>query len=137
MQECYLQAWRTAARYDPDRGAALTWLLTMAHRRAVDRVRSSEATRRRDHGYGHRSAVPEYDSTAELATERVEAQQVRSALAGLTEGQREALCLAYFEGSTHREVADRLDIPLGTAKSRIRDGLHQLRTRLEGGRHDG
>ena len=106
-QETFLEAWRTASRFDPDRGSALSWLLTLAHRRAVDRVRSAEA-----------------------AATKIEAQRVRQAMGTLTDVQREALELAYFGGYTHTEVATMLDLPVGTAKTRIRDGLIRLRDLL-------
>ena len=103
-QEVYLDIWRTSARFDPSRGSALSWMMTIAHRTAVDRVRSSEA-----------------------AQASLEAQRVRRALATLTDAQRSAVELAYLGGYTHTEVAALLDLPLGTAKTRIRDGLIRLR----------
>jgi RNA polymerase sigma-70 factor (ECF subfamily) len=129
-QETFLEAWRTASRFDPDRGSAVSWLLTLAHRRAVDRVRSAEAAHRRDATYHDQNRPVEHDSTAEAATTRIEAQRVRTAMATLTHVQREALELAYFGGYTHTEVATMLDLPVGTAKTRIRDGLIRLRDAL-------
>lgn len=130
LQEVYLEVWRTAARFDPDRGSALSWLLTMVHRRAVDRVRSVEASSRREQTYHQTSPGTAHDSTAEEATVSLEAERVRQAVSDLTPTQREALELAYFGGYTHTEVASMLDLPLGTAKTRIRDGLIRLRDRL-------
>ena len=129
-QETFLEAWRTASRFDPDRGSALSWLLTLAHRRAVDRVRSAEAATRRDVAYEDANRVVEHDSTAEAAEASFEARRVRTALAGLTQVQREALTLAYYGGYTHTQVATMLDLPVGTAKTRIRDGLIRLRDLL-------
>ena len=126
-QEVYLQAWRTASRYDEQRGSALAWLMTLAHRRAVDRVRAAEAASRQDTAYHQRSHTVAHDTTAEAAESSMEARRVRSALAELTTVQREALELAYFGGYTHTEVATMLDLPVGTAKTRIRDGLIRLR----------
>jgi RNA polymerase sigma-70 factor (ECF subfamily) len=126
-QEVYLQAWRTSARYDETRGSALSWLMTLAHRRAVDRVRAAEATSRQDTTYHQRTQVVDHDTTAEAAEASLEARRVRTALAELTTVQREALELAYFGGYTHTEVATMLDLPVGTAKTRIRDGLIRLR----------
>jgi len=126
-QEVYLEVWRQAARFDPARGSALSWLMTIAHRRAVDRVRSSEAATARDTQHVHRNAVVEHDTTSETVELRLDAQRVRRAMAGLTATQREAIDLAYFRGCTHTEVAAMLDVPVGTAKSRIRDGLIRLR----------
>ena len=129
-QETFLEAWRIASRFDPDRGSALSWLLTLAHRRSVDRVRSAEAASRRDGTYHDQNTTVPHDSTAEAATTAIEAQRVRSAMKTLTDVQREAIELAYFGGYTHTEVATMLDLPVGTAKTRIRDGLIRLRDSL-------
>lgn len=127
VQEAYLDAWRTSSRFDPARGSAVGWLLTIVHRKAVDRVRSAEAATARDATYHRESQPVEHDSTLEAAHASLEAQRVRSAVAGLTEVQREAVELAFFGGYTHTEVATMLDVPVGTAKTRIRDGLIRLR----------
>lgn len=127
VQEAYLDAWRSSSRYDPSRGSALGWLLTIVHRKAVDRVRSAEAATQRDATY-HRETQPvEHDQTAESAHASLEAQRVRGAVSTLTAVQREAVELAFFGGYTHTEVATMLDVPVGTAKTRIRDGLIRLR----------
>ena len=126
-QEAYLEVWRTASRFDPDRGSAVSWLLTIVHRKAVDRVRSAEASTRRDATYHQQNQPVDHDATAEAAQASLEARRVRGALATLTPVQREALELAYFGGYTHTEVASMLDLPVGTAKTRIRDGLIRLR----------
>jgi RNA polymerase sigma-70 factor (ECF subfamily) len=133
-QEVFLQVWRTAARFDETLGSALSWLMTLAHRRAVDRVRSAEAVGRRDTGYQRTTHTIPHDSTAEAAEVSMEARRVRSALSELTDIQREALELAYFGGYTHTEVATMLDLPVGTAKTRIRDGLIRLRDTMGVGR---
>ena len=129
-QESYLDCWRHAARFDPTRGSAIAWLLTIVHRKAVDRVRSAETAGRRDAAYGHREQSVPHDETAEQATASLEATRVRTALAGLTAKQREAVELAFLGGYTHTEVATMLDLPVGTAKTRIRDGLIRLRDAL-------
>jgi len=126
-QESFLEIWRGSARFDPDRGSAVAWMLTIVHRKAVDRVRSAEAASRRDTTYQRRNQLIEHDTTADAAHASLEAHRVRSALTSLTEVQREALELAYFGGYTHTEVATMLDLPVGTAKTRIRDGLIRLR----------
>lgn len=126
-QEAFLEIWRTATRYDAAKGSAVSWILTIVHRKAVDRVRSAEASSRRDTTYHQDNITPEHDTTAEAAEASMEARRVRHALQSLTETQREALQLAYFGGYTHTQVAAMLDLPLGTAKTRIRDGLIRLR----------
>ncbi|HET8594664.1 MAG TPA: ECF RNA polymerase sigma factor SigK [Intrasporangium sp.] len=129
-QETFLELWRTSARFDPTRGSVLGWVLTIAHRKAVDRVRAAEAARTRDAHYGATNGEVAHDATAEEAALRLEAERVRRALTHLTDTQREALELAYLSGYTHTEVAALLDLPLGTAKTRIRDGLIRLRDTL-------
>ncbi|MGN6610327.1 MAG: ECF RNA polymerase sigma factor SigK [Angustibacter sp.] len=126
-QEVMVEVWRTATRFDPSRGSATTWIMTMAHARAVDRVRSAQASRDRDERVGRRDSVREYDEVAEEVEVRLEQQAVRSCLGGLTELQRESVQLAYYGGYTYREVAELLDVPLGTVKTRLRDGLIRLR----------
>ncbi|MGH3362456.1 MAG: ECF RNA polymerase sigma factor SigK [Nocardioides sp.] len=126
-QESFLEIWRSSGRFDPDRGSAVGWLLTIVHRKAVDRVRSAEASSRRDTTYHQQDNPVAHDATAEAAQASLEARRVRSALAALTAVQREAIELAYFGGYTHTEVASMLDLPVGTAKTRIRDGLIRLR----------
>ena len=127
MQEAFLELWRTASRFDSAKGSAVSWILTLVHRKSVDRIRSAEASTRRDTVWHHGSQDVEHDSTAEAAQASMEARRVRQALDSLTEVQREALELAYFKGYTHTEVATMLDLPVGTAKTRIRDGLIRLR----------
>ncbi len=129
-QEAFLEIWRTASRFDQDRGSALSWMMTIAHRKAVDRVRSAEASGRRDNRYHDANHDVEYDTTADAAHSSLEAERVRRALQTLTPAQRSALELAYFGGYTHSEVATMLNLPLGTAKTRIRDGLIRLRDTL-------
>lgn len=126
-QEAFLEIWRTASRFDATKGSAVSWVLTIVHRKAVDRVRSAQASTRRDTTYHQGSQGVEHDSTAEAAQASMEARRVRQAMDSLTEVQREALELAYFKGYTHSEVATMLDLPVGTAKTRIRDGLIRLR----------
>lgn len=129
-QEAYLEIWRQSARFDAARGSALAWMLTIVHRRAVDRVRSAESAHERDQRYAAVGDGPEYDVVDEEVTTRMESARVRRALDSLTEVQREAVTLAYYGGYTHREVADLLDVPLGTVKTRMRDGLIRLRDAL-------
>jgi RNA polymerase sigma-70 factor (ECF subfamily) len=131
VQEAYLTAWRQCGRFDSTRGRAESWFLTIVHRTAVDRVRSTEAATRRDQKYTeHSHSVTEPDSTASAVHRSLEARRVHGALEALTERQRQAVELAYWGGYTHTEVAGLLDIPVGTAKTRIRDGLIRLRDTL-------
>jgi RNA polymerase sigma-70 factor (ECF subfamily) len=126
-QEVYLDVWKQSGRYDATRGSAMGWLLTIVHRKAVDRVRSAESATRRDTTYHQENHKVAHDATAEAAEASLEARRVRSAMQELTAIQREALELAYFGGYTHTEVATMLDLPVGTAKTRIRDGLIRMR----------
>ena len=130
-QDAYLDIWRHCTRYEASRGSALSWMLTIAHRKAVDRIRSVEASKAREVTYETTTAEREHDSTLEQVEVRLDQQRVRRALASLTDTQRGAVELAYLGGHTHTEVAALLDIPLGTAKTRIRDGLIRLRDTLE------
>jgi RNA polymerase sigma-70 factor (ECF subfamily) len=129
-QEAFMEVWKTSSRFDPERGSALSWLMTICHRKAVDRVRSAEASTRRDTTYHQQNSTIDHDATADAAQASMEAQRVRNALKGLTDVQREAIELAYFGGYSHTEVAGILDLPVGTAKTRIRDGLIRLRDKM-------
>lgn len=127
VQEVMVEVWRTAGRFDPARGSAAAWVFTIAHRRAVDRVRSEQAGADRV-----KRLIPEAEATpddivVEEATAQIEKQQVRRCLKTLTELQREAITLAYYSGYTYREVAQLLDTALPTVKTRMRDGLIRLR----------
>ncbi len=129
-QEVLVEVWQQAPRFDPERGSAKTWILTMAHRRAIDRVRSVQASRDRDEFVGHRDRSREFDEVADRVETNLEHEQVRRSLEALTDLQREAVELAYYGGYTYREVAELLDTPLGTVKTRMRDGLIRLRDAL-------
>jgi len=126
-QEVMVEVWRTAARFEPDRGSARTWVLTLAHRRSVDRVRSVQAQRNRDQRVLDRQAERPFDVVSEEVEESMDRARVRRCLAGLTTTQHEAVVLAYYGGRTYREVAEQLAAPLATVKTRIRDGLIRLR----------
>ncbi len=127
-QEVLLEVWRSASRFDPARGGAATWVLTIAHRRAIDRVRAEEAATARE----QRSAqVPaDIDEVAETVEASMDAERLRRCLAGLTELQRESITLAYYGGYSYAQVAALLNTALGTIKTRIRDGLTRLRACL-------
>lgn len=126
-QEVMVEVWRTAARFDRERGGALSWITTLAHRRAVDRVRSEQRASDRERGFALRDRALPYDVVAEQVEARVEREQVRRCLRTLTELQRQSVTLAYYRGCTYREVAELLESPLGTVKTRLRDGLIRLR----------
>lgn len=128
-QDVLVEVWRRADRFDPSRGSALAWIATMTRRRAIDVVRAEEASRRRE---TDDPASPEAaDPVAENVVQIDERHRVRSAVGRLTDLQREAVELAFYGGLTHRQIADRLGIPLGTVKTRIRDGLLRLGTMME------
>jgi RNA polymerase sigma-70 factor (ECF subfamily) len=129
-QEVFVEAWRQARRYDRRKGAVATWLMTMAHRRAIDRVRSEQASRDREDRASDRGVERPFDHTAEQVETNLEHKKVRDALGELTDLQREAIELAYYGGNTYRETAELLDAPLGTVKTRLRDGLIRLRDTL-------
>lgn len=135
-QEVFVELWRIAPRFDQERGSVRSWAATIAHRRAVDWVRSEEARRRREERDHEQTVVDDTtDPVAQVVDEHVDRARVRRALDELTPTQREAITLAYFGGKTYREVAALLDIPEGTAKTRIRDGLIRLRDKM-GVTHD-
>jgi RNA polymerase sigma-70 factor, ECF subfamily len=129
-QEVLLEVWRSAARFDPAKGTAMTWAMMIAHRRAVDRVRSVAAEAQRE----QRTATAGVDISADAVAETVEAamdrEQVRRCLQGLSDIQRESVTLAYYGGYSYREVARLLNVALGTIKTRIRDGLTRMRNCL-------
>ncbi len=129
-QEVFLEIWQTATRFDPAKGSASSWMLTMAHRRAVDRVRASQSSRDRDTKIGIRDFETSYDSVTEQVEIRIEHERVERALGRLTELQRQAVQLAYYGGYTHNEVSQMLHVPIGTVKTRLRDGMIRLRDEL-------
>jgi RNA polymerase sigma-70 factor (ECF subfamily) len=126
-QEVLVEIWRTASRFDRGRGTATTWIHTMAHRRAIDRVRAAQASHDRDERVAVRDHQPAYDVVADEVVTRLEQEQVRRCLESLTDLQRESVTLAYYRGYSYSEVAGLLDVPLGTVKTRMRDGLIRLR----------
>jgi RNA polymerase sigma-70 factor (ECF subfamily) len=125
MQEVFLEVWRTAARFDPAAGSAAAWIMMLAHRRAVDRVRSEHSAAQREL---RAATLPvDYDDVTEAVETSLEHERVRRCLASLTDLQREAVTLAYYQGYTYREVAGLLGVAVGTVKTRMRDGLIRLR----------
>jgi RNA polymerase sigma-70 factor (ECF subfamily) len=128
-QEAFVELWRLAPRYDPSRGSVRSWAATLAHRRAIDRVRSEQASRDRTEREAHRRPIQSND-VAEQVVANIDGTRVRKALERLTEIQRQAVELAYFGGHSYREVALLLDVAEGTIKTRIRDGIIRLRDEL-------
>jgi len=129
-QEVFLEIWQNATRFEPGKGAASSWIMTIAHRRAIDRVRASQAGRDRDVRIGIRDLPTAFDHVAESAEISIEHERVSRAMANLTEIQRQAVSLAYYGGYSQSEVADILSVPLGTVKTRLRDGMMRLRDEL-------
>ncbi|SDL38477.1 RNA polymerase sigma-70 factor, ECF subfamily [Lentzea albidocapillata subsp. violacea] len=127
FQEVMLEVWRTATRFDPARGSATTWILTLTHRRAVDRVRSAQAATHREDRAARLDPARPFDEVSEQVEGRLEQRQVRRCLSFLTDLQRESVLLAYYQGYSYPEVSSLLGIPLGTVKTRMRDGLIRLR----------
>lgn len=126
-QEVLLEVWRQAARFSPDRGSAMSWVMTIAHRRAVDRVRAEAAASARTARAFWQGGGTEYDQVAEQVEVRLEQERVRRCLDTLTDLQRESVDLAYYGGYTYREVGELLGVALGTVKTRLRDGLIRMR----------
>lgn len=131
LQEVFLEIWQSAASFSPKKGQGRSWALTITHRRAVDRVRSAQASVDRDVRAGFRDVGVAYDRVAEDVELRVEGRRVVEALRQLPDIQREALTLAYYGGYSQREIAALTGTPLGTVKTRMRDGLSRLRTNME------
>jgi RNA polymerase sigma-70 factor, ECF subfamily len=128
-QDVFVSLWRQPDRFDPQRGSLRSYLLTLAHGRAVDVARSSSARRRREERQTREAATGGYDLEHEVWDLHL-AAQVREALAELSATERRAIELAYFGGRTYREVAQLLEEPEGTIKSRIRTGLQRIRASL-------
>lgn len=132
-QEVMVEVWRSAARFDPERGSPTAWVFTIAHRRAVDRVRAEQTATDRTIRAGAAAVDTPYDAVADEVAARLERQQVRHCLDDLTELQRQAVTLAYYQGHTYPQVSELLDVPLATVKTRMRDGLIRLRDCLATG----
>jgi RNA polymerase sigma-70 factor (ECF subfamily) len=126
-QEVLVEVWRKATRFVPERGGALSWVLMIAHRRAVDRVRSHQAVLDREDRAGRMDVQRPFDEVTESTMAGLDQERVRQCLSALTELQRESILLAYYNGYTYPEVAEVLKIAPGTVKTRIRDGLIRLR----------
>ena len=132
-QEIYVEVWKQASRYAQEKGSVLAWMSTMAHRRAVDRVRSVSSEVARDERYAFVDLARESDEVWESVAQKYDVERVRGAIGTLTPIQRQAVQLAYYEGLTQSQISAALNLPLGTVKTRIRDGLKRLGDALGGG----
>ncbi|MEH3140271.1 MAG: sigma-70 family RNA polymerase sigma factor [Mycobacterium kyogaense] len=126
-QDIYLQVWRNAHTFDSSAGSPLAWLMTLAHRRAVDRVRSEQAASTRESRYGAANVEPPTDHVADEVILDEERRQVAECLGSLTDTQRECIQLAYYDGLTYVQVSEHLSTNLATIKSRMRDAIRGLR----------
>lgn len=133
-QDVMIEVWKKAPRFDPTRGSAIGWILAMAHRRAVDRVRSVQRDRDRTMAHGASMQETPADTTSDAVLDNLDAAAVGKAVEVLTPLQREAIEMAYWRGLTYPEVATELGVPLGTVKTRIRDGMQRLATAMGGAR---
>jgi RNA polymerase sigma-70 factor, ECF subfamily len=131
-QEVYVEVWKQASTYQADKGSVIAWMATMAHRRAVDRVRSVSSEVARDERYALIDQDRESDQVWDSVAQQYDVERVRDALARLTQFQRESIQLAYYEGLTQSQIAKVLNLPLGTVKTRVRDGLRRLGDALGG-----
>ena len=129
-QDIYLQVWNTAGSYNPSAGSPLAWLMTLAHRRAVDRVRSEQAASQRESRYGAANVETPADHVADSVITLDEQRRVSDCLDSLTDAQRECIHLAYYDGLTYSQVSQRLAANLATIKSRMRDAIRGLRNCL-------
>jgi len=137
LQESFLALWRTGGRYDRTRGGVRNWILRIVHNRAVDAVRR-DVVRERDvvHAEDAVAGIPDGERTDEQALRAEQARELRGLLEGLPREQRRAIELAYYGGFTHHEIAELLELPVGTVKGRLRLGLAKLRLALDEGEND-
>jgi len=126
-QEVFVEIWKTADRFDATRASASTWAVTMARRRAVDRVRHEQSQRNRIDSLGQQPAATVTDPAAAVVSS-IDSERVKQALEQLPDDQRAVITLAFLEGLPHAAIAERLDLPLGTVKGRARGGLKRLRS---------
>lgn len=132
LQEIFTEVWINAKSYRPNAGSGRAWLTTMCRRRAIDRVRAVQAQQNRDFTQGVKQAHEHEPDVQDSVLTQVEADRARTALQRLPEEQATAIAMAYYQELSHSEIATRLDVPRGTVKSRIRDGMRRLRAQLGG-----
>ena len=130
-QEAWLQIWQQAARFDSRRGSAVAWIMRIAHARAVDRIRSANASRLRDTAAAASNHLIASDVVVESALLSIEQSRLREQLPQLSDKHRQSIDLAYFGGLSLPAISELLALPLGTVKTRIRDGLLRLRTLMD------
>ena len=126
-QEAFLDVWRTAARYDDAKGSAQAWVVTIAHRRAVDCVRAEQSRTRRERQSTSLLPMVEFDEVSEAIEADGERERLHGCLGTLSRLQDESIRLAFFNGLTHTQISEKLQVPLGTAKARLREGLGKLK----------
>lgn len=131
LQECFAEVWTRCSGFDPQRGTGRAWLITLARRRAIDCVRSVQAQQDRDYADGLRSSAGEGEQVEQTVIDRSESERTVTALKILPPDQAQPIVMAFYQGLTHAEISENLKVPLGTIKSRIRDGMKKLREELE------
>ncbi|WP_413332892.1 sigma-70 family RNA polymerase sigma factor [Brevibacterium sp. GP-SGM9] len=134
LQECFTEVWTRCSGFDPARGTGRAWLITLCRRRAIDCVRSVQSQQDRDLADGLRSTAATGDDVEQTVIDRAESDRTVSALKGLPEDQSRPIVMAFYQGLTHAQISQTLKVPLGTIKSRIRDGMKKLREELEASR---
>lgn len=134
LQECFTEVWTRCSGFNPAKGTGRAWLITLCRRRAIDCVRSVQSQQDRDLADGLRSTAEAGDEVAQTVIDRAESDRTVSALRGLPEDQSRPIVMAFYQGLTHAQISESLKVPLGTIKSRIRDGMKKLRKELEASR---
>jgi RNA polymerase sigma-70 factor (ECF subfamily) len=129
-QEIFLEVWQLASHFDADKGSASGWIMRKAHSRSIDRVRSSQTRRVRDHRIGVRDLLEPQHDILEIVALKINSEKVGKALDTLPDAQRQAVALAHLGGYSHSEVSEMLQVPIGTVKTRIRAGIDRLRVEL-------
>lgn len=131
LQECFTEVWTRCSGFDPERGTGRAWLITLSRRRAIDCVRSVQAQQNRDYADGLRSSAGEGEQVEQTVIDKSESDRTVTALKILPANQAQPIVMAFYQGLTHAEISENLKVPLGTIKSRIRDGMKKLREELE------
>ncbi len=131
LQDAFVQVWRNHTSFHPERGSVKSWLLTIVRNAAIDRHRGREGRARQDRPIDDiEFMLGENDDPHEHAVESMQSEQIQAAIQTLPDEQRDAITLAFFNGLTHQEIAERMGVPLGTVKGRMRLGLKKMRSQL-------